>query len=112
MIGTGAGIRDFFYISDAQEAICRYIECSIKTKSPRNISSGQGTSIKTLINYIAKAIDFKFDISWDGDSMQDGVAYKVLDNSKMSKEIGTWNFVPIDNGIKNTVKYVKDNFKD
>lgn len=112
LIGTGTGVRDFFYINDAQEAICRYLECSTETKSPRNISSGQGTSIRTLVNHIAEAIDFKFDISWNGDTNQDGAAYKVLDNFKMSKEIGTWNFMPIDNGIKNTVKYVKDNFKD
>lgn len=109
MIGTGNAVRDFFYINDVHEAICRYVECSIETKSPTNISSGQGHNIKTLVDHIANVLHFEHEISWNNNAMQDGVAYKVLNNSKMIKEIGKWDFVPIDKGIENTVNYVKDN---
>lgn len=111
MIGTGNAIRDFFYISDVHEAICRYVEFSGGTKSPTNISSGYGHDIKTLVNHIANVLKFEQDISWSNNIMQDGVARKVLDNSKMINEIGKWNFMPIDKGIENTVNYVKNSLR-
>lgn len=107
MIGTGKAVRDFFYIKDVHEAICRYIECDKEVKSPSNISSGRGVSIKELIDHIAYELNFKFEISWNMNSAQDGVASKILDNSKMINEIGQWSFVPIDLGVKNTVNYIK-----
>jgi len=109
MIGTGNAVRDFFYIEDVHEAICRYVECSIETKSATNISSGNGYTIKTVVDHIANALDFTFDISWNGNTDQDGVIHKILDNSKMIKEIGDWPFVSIDTGLANTVQYVKNN---
>lgn len=109
MIGTGDAVRDFFYIGDVHESICRYIEQSQGTKSTTNISSGQGHSIKTLVNHISKILDLRFEILWDGVTEKDGVPYKVLNNSKMIREIGSWNFVTLDKGLENTVKYIKDN---
>jgi GDP-L-fucose synthase len=108
MIGTGSAVRDFFYINDVHEAICRYVECSTETKSPTNISSGQGHDIQTLVDHIANVLQFEHEISWNKNTMQDGVACKVLDNSKMIKEIGEWDFMPIDKGIETTVNYVKN----
>ena len=105
MMGTGSAIRDFLYISDAAEAICRFAEIPA-TNSHTNISSGQGTSIKDLVTYISKHTGM-LNPQWSGNANEDGVAVKILDNTKMKSHIGTWQYKDIDNGILDTVNYIK-----
>ena len=108
MIGTGQAIRDFVYISDAAEAVCRYCELSTATCSPSNISSGQGVSIKhiteTLIDISGKDIA----VIW-GDAMDNGVLHKVLDNSKMIEDIGHHSTITLTQGLQQTWNWINKN---
>jgi len=106
LMGTGKGIRDFFYITDAAEAICRYAECPA-TNSHTNISSGKGTVIQELADAIANATGVD-NITWSNNPDQDGVPVKILDNSKMQKDIGIWDYIPIKQGIEKTVNHIKE----
>lgn len=105
LMGTGSAVRDFFYIEDAAEAICRFAEIPA-TNSHTNISSGTGTSIKQLSTYISKYTNTK-ELNWSMNPKEDGVPVKILDNTKMKKDIGEWQYKNIDNGIKDTVDYIK-----
>lgn len=108
LLGTGTGIRDFFYIKDAAEAICRFVEISA-TNSHTNISSGIGTTIKDLVKPIAKYTNIDT-LKWSNNPAEDGVPVKILDNKKMQSTIGTWEYCDLDTGIKNTVDYIKKAF--
>jgi nucleoside-diphosphate-sugar epimerase len=105
MIGTGAGIRDYIYIEDVAEAICRYTELENITNSCTNISSGKETSVKDIVKILSNFYKEKnLRIVW-GDAKDDGVLYKVLDNTKMQKEI---NFIPktqLEEGLEKTWRW-------
>lgn len=106
LMGTGTGIRDFFYIKDAAEAICRFVEIPA-TNSHTNISSGKGTTIKDLVKPIAKYTNTQ-ELKWSNNPSEDGVPIKILDNKKMQSTIGTWSYCGLDLGIKNTVDYIRN----
>jgi len=108
MVGTGSGVRDFFYVSDAAEAVCRFTELSAATKSITNISSGTGISIKELTNSIVATTQFQHNVVWGTDTTQDGVPVKVLDNTKMQHTIGAWDYVTLNQGLEKTYQYVID----
>jgi GDP-L-fucose synthase len=101
MIGTGAAVRDFMYIDDAVEAICQMAELHTATNSPTNISSGQGHSIREITEISVKNSQKSLEITW-GDSRDDGLLHKVLNNSKMSKLINFSPKTPIDQGLLQT----------
>ena len=105
LMGTGTAIRDFFYIKDAAEAICRFVEIP-STKSHTNISSGRGTAIKDLVKPIAKYTNTS-ELIWSNKTSEDGVPIKILDNKKMQEKIGTWEYFGLDKGIKTTVDYIR-----
>jgi nucleoside-diphosphate-sugar epimerase len=105
-MGTGKGIRDFFYITDAAEAICRYAECPA-TNSHTNISSGKGTVIHELADAIANSTGVD-NITYSNNPDQDGVPVKILDNTKMQKDIGIWDYISIKQGIEKTVNHIKE----
>lgn len=109
LMGTGSGVRDFFYIEDAAEAICRYAEIPA-TNSHTNISSGTGTCIRDLVEIIQKHTGVD-NVTWSNNIQEDGVPIKVLNNTKMQQDIGTWSYKNIDTGIQNTVEYIRNNKK-
>jgi GDP-L-fucose synthase len=107
MLGTGVAVRDFIYIDDVAEAICRYCEIKDSTNSPTNIGTGIGVPIKEITDLLIKISNKKILLSW-GDSKDDGVPYKILDNSKMKKDI---NFIPYTNlsdGLSKTWNWFKN----
>ena len=101
MFGTGIGVRDFVYTQDTAEAVCRYAELTTATNAPTNISTGQGTSVREMTQRLVDISKKSIDIVW-GNTADDGVLHKVLDNSKMLNDI---NFAPsttIQNGLAKT----------
>tara|TARA_E500000178_G_C17004427_1_gene747417 strand:- start:910 stop:1785 length:876 start_codon:yes stop_codon:yes gene_type:complete len=104
MFGTGIGIRDYIYIEDVAEAICRYCELSDATNSVTNISNGQGITVKEITEKILEFSKKKLELKW-GLEKDNGVKHKVLDNSKMVTDI---NFNPgtkIDKGLLKTWRF-------
>ena len=106
MIGTGEGVRDFIYISDVCEAICRYCELETATCSTSNISTGLGVSVKDLTDMLIGISQKDIHVNW-GDPNDNGVLYKVLDNSKMSKDIGYIPTTPLKTGLENTWNWIQ-----
>jgi len=101
MMGTGVGVRDYIYIKDVAEAICRYAELDVATNSATNISNGVETTVKQIIETLLKHSDKDINLVW-GDAKDDGVKYKVLDNSKMAKDIKFSPTTNIEQGLQQT----------
>lgn len=103
MIGTGLAVRDFIYITDAAEAICRFCELPYANCVPINIGSGKATSIRTVTEYLVSIINKPIDIRW-GDAIDNGALHKVLNIEKMVNCIEFQPTVNIFDGINQTWK--------
>jgi len=108
MIGTGKGIRDFAYIADTAEAICRYCELETATCSVSNISTGNGVSVKTVTDMLIGICKKDIEIVW-GDASDDGVLHKVLDNSKMIRDIAYTPTTSLEQGLEQTWNWIQSN---
>lgn len=104
MMGTGAGIRDYIYIEDVAEAVCRYTELDKATNSCTNISNSKETSVKEIVDILSKLHKKSLKIVW-GNSKDDGVLYKVLDNTKMQREINYKPKTELKNGVEKTWRW-------
>ena len=104
MFGTGAGVRDFIYLTDTAECICQYAELGTATNMPTNISTGSGTSIADMTRMLVDISQKNINLIW-GNPKDDGVLYKVLDNSKMIKDIGFMSQTTIKDGLTKTWKW-------
>ena len=107
MLGTGSAIRDFIYINDVAEAICRYVELPKSTCSATNISTGNGTSIFEMTQTLTNIVNPNIKINW-GDKKDNGVAYKVLNNNKMLKDIRFQPTTSIKQGLTQTWNFFKN----
>jgi nucleoside-diphosphate-sugar epimerase len=106
MLGTGIAVRDFIYIQDVAESVCRYCELATTTQSPTNISTGQGTSISDITKTILNLVDPTLKLQW-GSEMDNGVLHKILDNSKMYTDINFQPEVDLQTGLSRTWDWIK-----
>jgi GDP-L-fucose synthase len=104
MLGTGAGVRDFVYVTDAAEAICRYCELEKATCKPTNISTGSGTSVKEIVEIMLDLAESNLNLNW-GNPKDDGVLHKVLSNQKMLKDLNYQPPTTIKQGLEQTWKW-------
>lgn len=109
LLGTGVSVRDFLYVRDAAEAICRYCELDQATQQPTNISTGLGTSVIDMANLLVKQVNPDLAISWGGNVKDNGVLHKVLDNSKMKHCIDYTPMVSVEEGLRLTWDWIKNN---
>lgn len=103
--GTGKATRDFLYIDDAAEGVVAATENYDKT-DPVNIGSGRETSIKELVQEIAKASGFKGEVRWDT-SKPDGQPRRQLDISRAKKEFGFDPKTSLEEGVRATVAWYR-----
>ena len=105
--GTGKPSREFFYVEDAAEGIIKASELYNKP-DPINLGSGMEITIKDLAEKIAKYTGFKGKIIWDK-TKPDGQPRRNLDISKAKKEFGFIAKTSFEDGLKETIKWYKEN---
>lgn len=106
--GTGSPVRDFIYVEDACEAILiaaeKYDACEII-----NISSGQPTTIRELVEMIAELIGYKGKVVWDP-SKPDGQAYKGFDVTRMQEWLDYRPPTSLRAGLSKTIGWFVANY--
>jgi GDP-L-fucose synthase len=107
MLGDGTGVRDFIYIEDTAEAVCRYCELKQATNSVSNISTGLGVSIREITKRLVNISGQDLDIVW-GNPTDNGVLYKVLDNSKMLLDIKYQPQIDLTQGLTKTWQWIQN----
>ena len=117
--GSGAPLREFLHVDDLGDAAVFCLENwqPSRDSSPKdihgnslkhlNVGTGKDISIKQLAEKIAKLSDFKGEIIWDK-SKPDGTPKKQLDTSKIT-QLGWVPKIELDNGIKQTISFYKNN---
>jgi GDP-L-fucose synthase len=104
--GSGKASREFLYVEDTVKAIIDAI--SLNESGPFNLGTGKETSIKELVEVIAKELDFNCDIIWDS-SKPDGQPRRFYDMTKFKNTFGYVPNTDLGEGIKKTIEWYGKN---
>jgi GDP-L-fucose synthase len=101
--GDGTPIRDFIHASDVADGILLCYDKKIT--EPINLGSGNGITIRELVETIVKVHGKNVEITWDtnkpnGDSIR-------LMNMERAKSYGFENKISLEDGIKELMDYYK-----
>jgi GDP-L-fucose synthase len=105
--GSGKPVRDFVYIGDACEAILRAAE-TYDGDEIINLSSGIQTTVKELVETIAKLTRFEGNLRWD-DSKPDGQMFKGFDVTRMRDWLGYQCRTSLRDGLQKTISWFECN---
>ncbi len=101
--GDGSTERDFLYVTDAIEATVRAAMSDAPELGPVNIVRGASVSIRTIVEILISILNYSEEIQYvSGGSMRSSLRF---DNSQMRKDLGHWDLVPFEDGLKEEVRY-------
>jgi len=103
--GDGSVIRDFIYIGDVADAFAKALYYK-GIKSIFNISSGVGTSLNELIVNVESIIECKVNCNYLPSRNFD-VPVNILDNLLAKQELAWSPIVPLKDGLKRTIDWMK-----
>jgi GDP-L-fucose synthase len=105
--GSGKPTREFLYVEDAADGILLAAE-RYAGSEPVNLGSGTEISIETLAGLIARLTGFQGAIVWDGTKL-DGQPRRCLDISKAENRFGFRARWPLEEGLRATICWYRDN---
>jgi len=105
--GTGRETRDWIYIKDAADLICRMSESKNKFEII-NGGSGKRVEIKELLEILAKQFGEGIRITFNGQERGGDPEYYLADVSK-AKELGWQPETYLEDGVKACVIFYKEN---
>ena len=105
--GTGSPTREFLHVADAAEAIALAAEKDVECV-PINLGTGIETSIADLTNIIAEAVGYEGEVAWDT-TKPDGQPKRYLDVTRAKELLGFEATISLEEGIRETVAWYKEN---
>ncbi len=105
--GTGVATREFLYVEDAARGILAALK-KYDGEDPINLGSGEEISIKDLVLYLQKIIDYHGEIVWDT-TKPDGQPRRSLSTSQAYKLFGFSAQISLIEGLKKTVDWYRSN---
>lgn len=103
--GDGSPVRDFIHARDVAKGMLVALEkCP---GYPINLGSGQGVSIREIVEIIVSNLDEKPEISWDT-SKPSGDKKRLMDISR-AESLGWKPEISIEEGIKEVMDWYKEN---
>jgi len=106
--GSGKPLREFIYSNDIAK-LTEWILINYNESESIILTTSNEVSIKDIAYLIAKEFDYD-NILFESDK-PDGQYRKPSDNSKLKKYLPEFEFTPIEKGIKETIKWFKQNYK-
>jgi GDP-L-fucose synthase len=103
--GTGVASREFLYSEDTAVAIIAMAE-KVNETGPFNLGTGTETTIKELVETIARLTEFEGEIVWDT-SKPDGQPRRFYDMTKFKEAVGYVPDTTIEEGIKKTIEWYR-----
>ena len=104
--GSGRATRDFLFVRDAAEGICRVCE-DWHVPYPINLGTRNEHTIRSVADLVSEIVGFDGDIIWNGNGL-DGQRRRQLDTQRawdsLKWEAKTW----ILDGLRETVKWWRE----
>lgn len=101
--GDGSVVRDFIYVDDAITGIMKITEYDGRMKL-FNLGSGEGKSIKQIIDEIELCFGHKLKVNYVASRDVD-VPINILDMQLYNDEIGSLQYTTLPEGIKKTLNF-------
>ena len=108
--GDGLALREFIYNKDLGKVIDWTLE-NYDDDEALIVSPDKEHSIAEAVDSITKAFDLRVDVVYDS-SKPKGQHRKPSDNSKFKSLLPDFEFTSLEDGIKETVEWFKENYGD
>jgi GDP-L-fucose synthase len=108
--GSGNPLREFIYSKDVAK-LSEWALDNYNESEPIIFSNSIEISIKDLVDLLVKEFKFKGKVIFDK-TKPDGQFRKPSDNSKLKSYLPNFEFTPIEEGIKETVKWFIENYEN
>ncbi len=105
--GTGSASREFLFVDDAAEGICRAADV-MNDPDPINLGASFEITIKDLVELIVRLTGFKGGIVWDS-TKPDGQPRRKLSVEKAERLLGWKSLVTFEEGLKRTIEWYRAN---
>lgn len=103
--GDGSPVRDFIHAEDVARGMLHVMKNEYE--QPVNLASGDGYTIKQLVEVIVRNLDSPVQVEWDS-SKPSGDKKRLMDISR-ARELG-WNpKISLEQGIKDTMEWYREN---
>lgn len=106
--GSGKPLRQFTYAEDFAKYLV-WVLLHYEEDEPLIISNEDEYSISSVVTAIAKEMNYEGEIYWDK-SKSDGQYKKTVSSAKLRTFIPDLTFRGLEEGLRETVKWFKDNY--
>lgn len=106
--GSGKPLREFIYNKDVAN-LTEWVLENYNEDEPIILSTSEEISIKDVVGMVVELMNFKGEVKWDTDK-PDGQFRKASDNSKIKNYLPNFNFTPLYDGLKETIKWFESNY--
>jgi GDP-L-fucose synthase len=106
--GSGKPLREFIYSEDVAK-LTRWVLDEYDESEPIILTTSEEISIRDLVDIVVQEMNFKGDVKWLKDK-PDGQYRKPSSNYKIKKYLPDFEFTPIEEGIKKTIKWFEYNY--
>jgi GDP-L-fucose synthase len=106
--GSGSALREFVFSRDVAK-ICDILLEKHDDTNPVIISTSQEYSIKQAVDLIVAIVGFNGKVVWNT-SKPEGQHRKPTDTSRLRSIIGNYSFVPLEEGLEETIAYFIENY--
>lgn len=107
--GSGKPLREFIYNKDVTK-LTEWVLENYNENEPIILSTSEEISIKDVVDMISELMNFKGEIIFDS-TKPNGQYRKPSDNSKIKNYLPDFKFIPLYDGLKETINWSELNYK-
>ena len=102
--------RDFTFVSDTANGIIRALFSKKAIGETINLGSGKSHKIKDIVKSVSSILEKKVTISTNKDRLRPFDVNKLVCDNRKAKKMLDWEpKIPFDEGLKNTINWIKEN---
>ena len=105
--GTGSASREFLYVKDAAEGICRAVTSDFNDPLPINLGGSGEITVKRLVQVVCEHMGYSGKVIWD-DTKPDGQPRRCLDITRCEKILNWKAKTDFITGIRETISWYKN----
>ena len=106
--GTGKPLREFIFSKDVAK-ITLWMLDNYSDSEPLILTSGTETSIRDLVDYVVREMDYSGEINFD-ETKPDGQFRKPSSNEALLALLPNFSFTNLYDGVKETVEWFNGNY--